>query len=686
MSSFRDTEKVALDFLRGKENPFESLARPQRMDDHFLDLHIPELLAQDRQMLLQIIDRYRVQEYRRAADLPTTRVVTIRGDRGAGKTHLLQSLSYREDGKSQILVRPSYYDMNLPFEEYLLSQLVASLVAEDEVYRSRPIDDIAAALTRRLLRQALLALGPTDRLFALAPGRWKRLRLLLGGGEREGLVFDHLADALQSAGPFEDLNHLIAHHGFKPEQCFRLLQGHLRQYEVGPDLTAVLRRELYSAMARSVLLQDSDPLFRLLEGEYTQIGTPSTTRFEIVSRLLHAVTEACALVRQPIVFAFDNLEYLFSPRNHFDGELTRAFLSSLAQAVDNTKGLLILLFVEKGLFEKVTTHMDEFAQARLTQGVPIYAKGPVFLVDLGPTTSEEMRVLIHSRVQRLLGDFPRAAELPQTFPFDEQFLKQAFTDYQSIRNSLVRLRDEYSRVVYGQTAVKEQPRPVNWERSLESSWNDQLAAAGRKMEGSLVSCLQEIHAGLGSVLQLFLPLSLEEWVLTEVQPTASVGDNPTYGVVSLLHWQHTKAGARAGSNGDVEKVGVGFLLARGNGIPIDLKAKFDFFRRPARGNRLLVLWPTQAEGDNLVEFLPPVTRKVWEESRSRGKTVLRRVDPTDLRALLAFPEWLSSLQNLADGPVPPEVVQAFVKERFQAALHLIAPSVPEAEKVVAHEN
>jgi hypothetical protein len=58
---------------------------------------------------------------------------------------------------------------------------------------------------------------------------------------------------------------------------------------------------------------------------------------ETVARLLHVVTEVCALVRQPIVLAFDNLERLFSPQSQFDGELVRAFFSSLAQAVDNTK-------------------------------------------------------------------------------------------------------------------------------------------------------------------------------------------------------------------------------------------------------------------------------------------------------------------------------------------------------------
>ena len=153
MSNPTEAASAALDYLKGMENPFESLARPQRLDDHFLDLHVPELLAGERKLLLEIIDRYRVDEFTRPADLPPTRVITILGDRGAGKTHLLQSLAYREDGKSQIMVRPSYYDMHLPFDEYLLSQLVATLLAEDEVFYSRPIEDIAGAIVPRLLHR-----------------------------------------------------------------------------------------------------------------------------------------------------------------------------------------------------------------------------------------------------------------------------------------------------------------------------------------------------------------------------------------------------------------------------------------------------------------------------------------------------------------------------------------------------
>ncbi len=654
------------------------------MDDHFLDLHVPELLANERRLLLQVIDRYRVEEFTRTADLPPTRVVMITGERGAGKTHLLKSLSYRADGKSQILVRPSYYDANLPFEEYLLSQLVKTLLAEDEVFHSRPIEDIAAALAPRLLRQAIQTLGPTDRVFALAPNRWQRWRLLLGGADRFIHVFEQLAAVLENVPLGSNVPDLVSRHGLSPEQAMRLSLGHVQRFEKGPDLLAGLRRELYAAMVRAVLLKDSEPLFHLLEGGYTQTGNGVSTRLEIVARLLHALTEVCALVRQPVVFAFDNLEALFSTNNRFDDQLTRAYWNTLAQAVDNSRGLLILLFAEDGLYQTASSFMDSFANDRLRQGVPIYGQGPISEVLLKPPAPSEIKALIEERVGRFLEEFKDRSPLPEGFPFPEDFVRGEATGSKNLRLVMSRLRDEYSRLVYAQTPVSQENQAVNWESLLESAWNEQLVAAGRKMTGSLTSHLGEIHAGLGSLLQQSLPLEMEGRALTHVQPDLSIGEHPVYGVVSLLTWSPRIE--LESKNGAVARLGVGFLLAKGAGMPADLRAKFDFFRRPAKGDHLLILWPAQREGEDLVELLPAGTRAVWDESRHKNATTLRRLDQDDLRTLLAFAEWFNSLQSLANQSPPPEVVQAFIKERFEELFQLISPPVPQEERTHADED
>lgn len=684
MSSLPDPATSALDFLKGKENPFASLARPQRLDDYFLDLHVPQLLATERKQIWQIIDHYRVTEYTRTADLPPTAVVTILGDRGAGKTHLLQSLSYREDGKSQLLVRPSFLDSSLAIEEFLLNHLVATLLAVDEVYGGRPIDDVAAAMTRRLLRQSIRALGPTDRLFARSPGRWHRLRLLMGGGQREGRHFDDLAHALETTSNETDLRHLIDKFKLTPAQCYRVLRGHLQRFESGTELLSRLRLELYAAMARTTLFDDREYLHRLLEGEYTQLGPDAAGRADTVNRMLHAVTEVCAMVQQPIVFTFDNLERLFNPENRFDENLVRAFWNSLAQVIDCTKGLLILLFAERGLFERVSGLMDSFAQARIGQGVPVFGRGPVHTITLNPPATEDVAALVNARMGRVLGKWPQASELPPLFPFQAGVLEKSLAKQENLRNALIRLRDEYSRVVYEQAPPMATPPLIKWDTLLESRWQSQLAESGRKLSTSPASHRQALHAGIGAVLQRFVSTDHDGWQLTDVVPTASIGDNPTYGLVSVLTWR------RVGSTAEVDprplKLGVGFLLAQGNGMAPDLQAKFDFFRRPVAGDQLLILWYTQRDGDDLVEALPDKTRDVWKGSRTKKKTSLRRLDIEDLRALLAFPEWLNSLAALAEQPPPAEMIRSFCVERFQSILELVSPPETVLEKEYASEN
>ncbi|MBM4073337.1 MAG: hypothetical protein FJ271_31105 [Planctomycetes bacterium] len=670
MSSFPDDGPVhtALDILRGKENPFESLARPQRLDDRFLDLHVPEMLAQERDLLLQVIDRYRTEEYSGSADLLQTRVVTVLGDRGSGKTHLLQSLAYREDGKSQIIVRPKYFDRDLPFEEYVLSQLAAALTEPDDVYRSRPIDDLARPLVRRLLRQAIRSMGPTDRIFALAPGRWQRLRLLWGGGRRLDRKLVALADALAPGGG--DLRHLIGRHELDIELCVRLIQGHLRRFEVGEGVLASLRRALYGAMVRAVLLEETDPLFRFLDGEYAQLAAPGIRR-ELAARMLHALVEVCALARQPVIIAFDNLELLFSVRSQFDGELTRSFWNVLAQAVDNTRGLLVLLFAESGLLERAAGFMDSFARDRLLQGVPLFARGPVSQLRLSPPSPAAVQDLIRNRVRRSLGPLPDVERLPTSFPFPAGFLQTDGASGQNLRNTLVRLRDAYSSVVYQRAPHAPAPPPspadLDWNSLLQSAWD-------RAMEHDSTpsaSHLQQMHAGLAALLEPLLPFASDGWELTAVQPTLAVGDHPTYGLVSMLRWREQRGSGTC-------LLGIGFLLGRARGMSVDLGAKLDFFRHPSRGDRLIVLWPPTTEGDNLVELLPAATRAVWDQSRQRSRTTLRRIELSELRILMALPEWLGQVVSLPGAPAPVEAVRAFITKRCETLLHLLTLPVLQA--------
>jgi hypothetical protein len=97
-----------------------------------------------------------------------------------------------------------------------------------------------------------------------------------------------------------------------------------------------------------------------------------------------------------------------------------------------------------------------------------------------------------------------------------------------------------------------------------------------------------------------------------------------------------------------------------------------------------VLWPTA--NDDVVNALPTGTRAVWDGSRHKNDMILRRIGNDELCTLLAAADWLSAVAAAADRPVPPEVVQSFIKEKCQSLLQLIAPPLSQLQGVAADED
>jgi hypothetical protein len=595
----------ALDLLKARDNPFESLAVGQRADDGFHELHVPAIHSRERGLLLQIIDAYRLSDYSDSDRLQKTRVVTVQGARGSGKTHLLQSLVARPDLKPQVVVRPAFFEPALAFEEYLLAQLRTALAQKTEFHAERPLDAIARGLTRRLLREALLGLSPADRLLAMHADRALPFRLFWGGGDGHLRRLDALLAQLKDPAA-RDLPALLAHFGVPADLACRMIDGHLRARESGPDLLVQVRRLFYSALARAALLADHDAVQRFFTEDYRKADpTGASLRPDLVQRLLHVLLEACTLVRMPIVFAFDNLERLFAPQNRFDGALVRAFLNGLAQAADNTRGLLFLLFAETGLFaEQILPNMDEFARHRIEQGVPVAGQGPVHLIRLGEPTPPEVEQLVQARIRPLLSEMEELSGLATAYPFTPQFLQEVVGHGSvSLRNILILLRDEYNRLVYGPgqpvpgpvrvsvnfaepgpgDATVAPPPPTDWPGVLDGAWSRSFQGARKWLESM---SHHDLHNCLGALLQACLPLTVGEWDLNKVTPVEAAGEHIDYGVVTLLDWKVRDGEVVKGPQS--VRVAVGFLLAGGPGLPHDLRAKFDYLRDKRRGVRLVL--------------------------------------------------------------------------------------------------
>src|SRR5260370_10654161 len=182
----------AFEVLRQAGNPFRNYFARNPDDEVCARFHVPELFARERSQLLGVVDVYR------ATPSTHSEMVPVLGNKGAGKTHLLHSIKHGSEGAWQLLVTPGTYQKDTDFLEYLLFQVIDTLLGGGTQKGGRPLEFVREELVRRLLHKALSALAPEPRLDLVpAPGlgRWAR-RLGLGTSqaqERTQSLIDHLA-------------------------------------------------------------------------------------------------------------------------------------------------------------------------------------------------------------------------------------------------------------------------------------------------------------------------------------------------------------------------------------------------------------------------------------------------------------------------------------------------------------
>src|SRR6266446_4573644 len=154
----RKTTDSNLEALRQAGNPFRDYFARNPDDEVCARYHVPELYARERDQLLGVVDLYRYD--------PTTHseVVPVLGNKGAGKTHLLHSIKHGQDGAWQLLVTPGVYQKDSDFLEYLLFQIIDTLLGGAKQRGIRPLEFVSEELTRRLLRPAPESLPPAQRL------------------------------------------------------------------------------------------------------------------------------------------------------------------------------------------------------------------------------------------------------------------------------------------------------------------------------------------------------------------------------------------------------------------------------------------------------------------------------------------------------------------------------------------
>src|SRR6516162_7242946 len=135
----------ATEALRRAGNPFRNYFARNPDDEVCARYHVPELYAAERELLFNVVDLYRYDP------MTHSEIVPILGNKGAGKTHLLHSIKHGGDGAWQMLVTPGVYQKDSDFLEYLLFQIIDTLLGGGKQKGVRPLEFIADQLVRRQL-------------------------------------------------------------------------------------------------------------------------------------------------------------------------------------------------------------------------------------------------------------------------------------------------------------------------------------------------------------------------------------------------------------------------------------------------------------------------------------------------------------------------------------------------------
>jgi hypothetical protein len=713
----RSLQERALEVLRRAGNPFRNYFARNPDDEVCARYHVPELFATERDQLFGVVDLYRYD--------PTmhSEVVPILGNKGAGKTHLLHSIKHGSEGAWQLLVTPGTYQKDTDFLEYLLFQVIDTLLGGGKQKGSRPLEFVGEELVRRLLHKALSALTPEQRLDLFpAPGlgRWTR-RLGLGSSqaqERTQWLIDNLAkpNAVGTAGTVRRACTEVS------LECARACEFmcHYVERTEAHSAAGLMRRHIYRAFAHASLLGDEADLANFLTFGFAELEFQvRPSRQELVLALFKVLMEIFLSLRIPVVVAFDQLEDLLLARRTDDGHrVAEAFFAGIVQAMHQIDGVCFLIFAERGLWNRFVPSLDGYIQDRLNNPVHVPRHGTIKALRLEAPPPELVQRIVAARLRPALEELPDFADLSAIYPFTEEQITRIARTEPTLRDMLQQYRHLFDHLVYGAapvTAVDREAQSAESEtfrarsvlrasplppavKSLivvESSpagsastdahatlplavgekvasggagqlnelWDQEMQAARRKLEpeGALTGATRELQAGLGSFLQACHEhgVKVGPWRLHYVVCEWTFGDHPTYGAISIGHW--------VCKDGQPWKVGVGLFLGRGSAKPKDLGTKLATLEaEPPVIDHLILLRPE----DDVA--LSGKSKTLWQETERRGRHARLEALSLDTFAVLyGFPRWLGAVTEALPQGQPLPNLADLLQERCEKLLEQV---------------
>jgi hypothetical protein len=718
-TAVRALPERALELLRRTGNPFRNYFA-RNPDDEVCELyHVPELFAREREQLLSVVDLYRY------APATHCEVVPVLGSKGSGKTHLLHSIKHGPDGAWQLLVTPGTYQRDTDFLEYLLFQLIDTLLGGGKQKNTRPLEYIGEQLIRNLLRDALSSLSTAERLELFpAPGlgRWAR-RLGLGSSqaqERTQWLIDSLTRPCPVPFHAGGILRACGEAGIEPTKAFELVCTHIVHIEKH-DTAGLMRRHILDGLARAVLMHDESDLAGFLTYGFAELDFHvRPTRQDLVLALFKSIMQVLQELNIPVVVAFDQLEDLLLARRSDDGHRTaESFFAGIVQSMHQLDGIAFLIFAERGLWNRFVPSLDGYIRDRLNNPIHLPSHGTLKALRLEAPPRELVRRIVEARLRPSLEKLPDSSELSPIFPFTEEQIELVARTEPTLRDMLQQFRHQFDHVVFagarGQgsgvsegenetsripspsmdlpTEVKslivvetpsqsqtpemktQEPEassltPDPWPLTpakLGDLWDQELRTARRKLEpeGALTGATRELQSGLGAMLQLSHEhgVKVGPWRLHHVVGEWSFGEHPTYGVMTIAHW--------VCKDGQPWKVGIGLFLGRGPAKPRDLSTKLSALEiEPSVIDHLILLRPE----DDLA--LSGKSKALWQEAERRGRHA--RVEPVSLdgfAALSALPRFVASLtEALPEGQPLPNLAE-LLQEKCEKLLEQVCMPV-----------
>lgn len=439
----------ARDALKRAGNPFRNYFARNPDDEVCARFHVPELFAAERDLLHAIIDLYRYD--------PGTHseIVPILGNKGAGKTHLLHSIKHGLGGQWQLLVTPGVYQRDTDFLEYLLFQIIDTLLGGGKQKGTRPLEYVGDQLVRRTLGVALRELSDEGRVELFPPpglGRWAR-RLGLGtqqARERAEWLAENLSGYSNFARAPVPMGQALADSGLTPQKALDLVCAHVAKTEAH-SAAGTMRRHVVQGFAKAALLRDESDLANFLTFGFAELEFHvRPTRQDLVLALFKVLTDIFRVLKAPVVVAFDQLEDLLLARRTDDAHRTaEAFFAGIVQAMHQIDGLCFLVFAERGLWNRFVPSLDGYIQDRLNNPVHVPKHGTVKALRLEAPPADLVRRVVEARLRSVLGELPRtAAAVPDIFPFDDEQVTRIARTEPTLRDMLQQFRHLFDHIVY----------------------------------------------------------------------------------------------------------------------------------------------------------------------------------------------------------------------------------------------